>query len=185
MSAAAEVSVALGKGRGPPWGTAGRGAVVARPAGRLGGERNQEIASRQQEMEDSMTTYRQMTLALVAASLISVGLVSAVWAGEPRSKVITEADIQARIDRRVDNEAQDRQAIQDLLRRPDVRRIAGSAGLDIKRASAAAGVLSGPELKEIAARAREIDAGAGGSEKVTISVTTIIIILLLIIILAD
>jgi len=126
-----------------------------------------------------------MTLTLLAAAFISVGLAGTSRAGEPRPDVIGEVDIQAQIDRRVDNEVQDRQAIQDLLRRPDVRRIAGSAGLDIERASAAVGVLSGPELKEIASHARAINGGVGGTEKVTISVTVIIIILLLIIILAN
>jgi hypothetical protein len=60
-----------------------------------------------------------------------------------------------------------------------------ATGLDIERASAAAGVLSGPELKEIATRANEINAGVGGRETVTISVTAIIIILLLLILLTD
>jgi hypothetical protein len=105
-------------------------------------------------------------------------------AGEPRPSVAGEVDIQAQIDRRVDNEARAHQAIQDLLRRPDVRRIAGAAGLDIARASAAAALLSGPELKDIAARAHELNAGVGGTEKVTLSVGAIIIILLLILILA-
>lgn len=132
-----------------------------------------------------MTTYRRMLLTLLAAVLISVGFAGTGQAGGSRSDVVGEVDIQAQIDRRVDNEAQDRQAIRDLLRRPDVRRIAGSAGLDIERASAAAGVLTGPELRNIAASAREINGRVGGTEKVTISVTALIIILLVIIILAD
>ena len=132
-----------------------------------------------------MTTYRKLTLALLAVALISVGIAGAARAGEPRPDVIGEVDIQAQIDRQVGNEAADRQAIQDLLRRPDVRRIAGSVGLDIERAGAAAGVLSGPELKDAAARAHEINAGVGGRETVTVAVTTLIIIALLIIILAS
>ena len=99
--------------------------------------------------------------------------------------MVGEVDIQTQIDRRIDSESADRQAIQDLLRRPDVRRIAGAAGLDIERASAAAAVLSGPELQEIAARAQAINSGVGGVEKVTLSITAIVIILLLIIILAS
>lgn len=132
-----------------------------------------------------MTMYRRMILALLAAMLLIVGIAGTVWAGEPRSDVVGEVDIQTQIDRRVDNESADRQAIQDLLRRPDVRRIAGAVGLDIERASAAAGVLSGPELKDIAARAHAINGGVGGVETMTLRVTTIIIILLLIIILAN
>jgi len=131
-----------------------------------------------------MIRYRRMALALLAAALISVGIAGAGLAGERRADVIGEVDIQAQIDRQVTNETADRQAIQEMLRRPEVRRIAGSLGLDIERATAAAAVLSGPELKDAAVRAHEINAGVGGRETVTIAVTTLIIIALLIIILA-
>ena len=132
-----------------------------------------------------MTAYRRMTLALLAAALISVGIAGTGQAGEARPDVIGEVDIQTQIDRRIDNESSDRQAIQDLLRRPEVRQIAGKAGLDMGRASAAAGLLSGQELRDLAARAHEINAGVGGRGTVTIAVTTLIIIALLIIILAN
>ena len=135
-----------------------------------------------------MTTYRKITLALLAASLLTVGTAGTGWAGEPRPDVIADADIQAKIDQRVDSESADRQAIQDLLLRPEVRRIAGTAGLDIQRVSAAAGVLSGADLKDVAARVHAVTAESGtvgGVERVTLTVTTIIIILLLIIILAN
>jgi hypothetical protein len=132
-----------------------------------------------------MKTNRRNNLALLAAALISFGIVGTGQAGEQRSDVVGEIDIQAQIDRRVDNEGSDRQAIRDLLQRPEVRQIAGTAGLSIERANAAAGVLSGPELNDIASRAREINGVVGGRETVTLAVTTIVIILLLIIILAN
>ncbi|HKQ20368.1 MAG TPA: hypothetical protein VJW75_11535 [Candidatus Eisenbacteria bacterium] len=132
-----------------------------------------------------MKTHR-WSMALLGVVLLSAGLAGTTQAGEQqRSDVIREADIQAQIDGRIDSEDGDRQAIQDLLRRPEVRRIAGAAGLDLKRANAAAGVLSGPELKEISARARELNGAIGGRESVTISLAALIIILLVIIILAD
>lgn len=132
-----------------------------------------------------MATYQRITLALLAAALISLGIAVIAWAGESQPNVVGEIDIQTQIDRRIDNEGADRQAIQDLLRRPEVRRIAGVAGIDIERASAAAGVLSGSELKDIAARAHEINGAVGGTQTVTLSITAIVIILLLIIILAN
>jgi len=132
-----------------------------------------------------MTRFPKWTVALLAATMIGGGIASTSWAGQQRSDVIGQADIQAQIDKRIDNEAADRQAIQDLLQRPDVRRIAGAAGLDIERASAAAGLLTGQNLKDIAARANEATAGVGGSQTVTLSVTAIVIIVLLIIILAN
>lgn len=131
-----------------------------------------------------MTMYQKMPLALLAAAFIGIGIAGTGLAGESRSDVIGDVDIQTQIDRRIDNESADRQAVRDLLRRPEVRRIAGAAGLDIERASAAAGILSGTELKEIAACAHEINGGVGGTERVTLSVSAIIIILLLILILS-
>ncbi|HET9952643.1 MAG TPA: PA2779 family protein [Candidatus Eisenbacteria bacterium] len=124
-------------------------------------------------------------LTLLSAALLCGGLAGTAWAGDARTDVVGAADIQAQIDKQVDREAADRQAIQDLLRRPDVRRIAGAAGLDIERATAAASVLSGSELKDIAARAQEVNAGVGGAKSVTLSVTAIIIIILLIILIAN
>jgi hypothetical protein len=131
-----------------------------------------------------MKTHRTITVALLAAALLSFGMVGNGQAGDTRADVVGEADIQAQLDRRVDNEASDRQAVQDLLRRPEVRKIAGAAGLDIERASAAAGVLSGAELKDVAARAHQINDVVGGRQTVTIAVTTLIIIVLIIIILS-
>ena len=132
-----------------------------------------------------MKTNRNRVVALFAAALMSFAVASPAWAATKRADVVGEADIQAQIEQRAGREAADRQAIADLLRRPDVRRIAGVAGIDIERATAAAGLLSGADLAAVAASANEINASAGGAEKVTLAVTTIIIILLLIIILAD
>jgi hypothetical protein len=57
-------------------------------------------------------------------------------------------------------------------------------GLDLKRAQSAVATLDGPELAELAARAREVDqALAGGQRSITISTTMIIIGLLLVILL--
>ena len=132
-----------------------------------------------------MKTNRTNNLALLSAAIISFGIAAPAYASVQRADVVGEVDIQAQIDRRIDNERNDRQVIRELLQRPEVRRIAGTAGLDLERAQAAAGVLSGPELKSIASRAREIGGVVGARESVTIGVTTLIIILLLIIILAN
>jgi hypothetical protein len=132
-----------------------------------------------------MTQHRKIAMALFAIALVSIGIVGPARADSPRADVVREADIQAKIDQKVGSEAADRQAIQDLLKRPDVKRIAGTAGLDVERASAAVGLLSGAELKDIAAQANEVNGITGGADHVTLAVTTIIIILLLIIILAN
>jgi hypothetical protein len=43
-------------------------------------------------------------MALLAAAIMSVGIAGTGRAGEPRSDVIGEVDIQTQIDRRLDNE---------------------------------------------------------------------------------
>jgi hypothetical protein len=132
-----------------------------------------------------MSAIRRVFAAALSAALLCGTIAVPAQAGSSRSEVVGEVDIQARIDQRVGNEAAQRQAIQSLLERPEVRRIAGSAGIDMARASAAAGTLSGAELESVSAHVQELNAGTGGVERVTLTVTTIIIILLLIIILAD
>jgi hypothetical protein len=129
--------------------------------------------------------YKRLALAAFAVVVIAVGAAGASLAGEPQRHVVGENDIQARIDQQVGQADADRQAIQTMLQRADVRRIAGTAGLNLERASAAAAVLSGPSLATLAAQAREVNAGlVGGSETIVISATALIIILLIIILLA-
>lgn len=129
-----------------------------------------------------MTTYKRLALAFFA--VVALGTAGASLAGEPQLHVVGANEIQARIDQQIGTADADRQAIQVLLQREDVRRIAGSAGLDLERASAAAAVLSGSSLETLAAQARDLNAAlAGGDSTVVISTTAIIIILLVLILL--
>ena len=133
-----------------------------------------------------MTVYKRLALAMFAVVAIAVGAAGASPAAEPQRHVVGENEIQARIDQQIVQTDADRQAIQIMLQREDVRQMAGSAGLDLERASAAAAVLSGPSLEKLAAQAREVNANlAGGDSKIVISATALIIILLIIIILAN
>jgi len=133
-----------------------------------------------------MTMYNRLALAALAVIVIAVGAAGASLTGEPQSHVVGASEIQARIDQQIVQSDADRQVIQLMLQRSDVQQIAGAAGLDLERASAAAAVLSGPTLEKLAAQAREVNAGlAGGSSTIVISATLLIIILLIIIILAD
>jgi hypothetical protein len=78
-----------------------------------------------------MTTYKRFAQAALAVVVMVGGLSGTSLAAEPQHHVTAPNEIQARIDQQVDTEAADRQAIQTMLQRADVRRIAGSAGLDI------------------------------------------------------
>ncbi len=130
-----------------------------------------------------MSVHLRRTWTLLLSLAIGVYATGAAMAGETQRHVVGGAEIQARIDQQLDQDGADRQAIQQLLGQPAVRQIAESAGLDVERAHAAAALLSGPELKDLASRAREINAGIGGDRTITITATTLIIILLLVIIL--
>jgi hypothetical protein len=96
--------------------------------------------------------------------------------------VVDVGEIQARMEAQASQESADRQAIECLLQRSEVRRLAASAGLDIQRADAAVAVLSGEQLKDVAARARAADTQLGGAERITITYTVLIIALLVLII---
>jgi hypothetical protein len=132
-----------------------------------------------------MKTYQRLALAVLAVVVASVGMAGAGLAAEPQRHVVGDTEIQARIDQQMGQADADRQAIQTMLQRADVRKIAGTAGLDLERASAAAAVLSGPALEKMAAQAREINAGlTGGDGTIVLSATALIIILLIVILLA-
>jgi len=131
----------------------------------------------------SMRHRRASTLLLSLA--ICVLATGPAMAGESQGHVVGSTEIQARINLQLDQDGADRQAIQQLLAQPEARRIAESAGLDAERATAAIGLLSGQELKDLASRAREVNAGIGGDKRFTITATTLIIILLVIILLVS
>lgn len=132
-----------------------------------------------------MSVSKRFAFTLFAVVVIAGGVAGADLASEPQRHVVKENEIQARIDQQIGQADADREAIQSMLQREDVRQIAGSAGLDLERASAAAAVLSGSELEELAAQAREGNAElAGGDGRIVISATAIIIILLVLILLS-
>jgi hypothetical protein len=133
-----------------------------------------------------MTTYKRLILTALAVVATIGGQSGTTLASELQRHVAAPDEIQARIDQQIDTAAADRQAIQTMLQQDDVRRIAGTAGLDIERASAAVQVLSGSSLANLAAQARTVNADlVGGSDTIVISATTLIIILLVIIIVAN
>src|ERR1041385_9146602 len=109
--------------------------------------------------EDAMATSRVMTVAFLGALVICLGRGAAGAedsgvAADAQRHVVSDVEIQARLDAQTNQESADHQAITHLLRRPEVRRIAASAGLDLRRAYTAAAVISGQQLKDVVAQAR-------------------------------
>jgi hypothetical protein len=92
------------------------------------------------------------------------------------------AALEAAVQDHVASATADREAVARLLARPEVQKIAGDAGIDMRRATQAVAMLDGTQLTEIAAQARQIEETlAGGQSRVVISTTLIIIVLLIII----
>ena len=103
-------------------------------------------------------------------------------AASAQSNVIGKSALDKAVQARVATDQADRDAIQSLLRRAEVREVAGKAGLSLEKASAAVATLEGSELAQLAAQARQANNDlAGGASTVVISTTTIIIILLIVI----
>ena len=98
-----------------------------------------------------------------------------------QSNVIGKSALDKAVQERVATDQADRDAIQSLLRRAEVREVAGKAGLSLDKASAAVATLEGSDLAQLAAQARQVNNDlAGGASTVVISTTTIIIILLIV-----
>lgn len=130
-----------------------------------------------------MSAYWRACPALLVAGIIAVAFAGGVLADVPPQHVVDDAEIQARIDGQFGQADADREAIRALLRRPEVREIAGAAGLDIERADAAAATLSDSQVRDLAQRAREADAQIAGDSVVIISTTLILLIIILILVL--
>jgi hypothetical protein len=109
--------------------------------------------------------------------------VASASAASGADHIVTGAEIQSRFDQKIHSEAADRQAIRELLARPEVRRVAGNAGLDLQRADAAVGILSGAELSRLATQARLANSEIAGGATVTMTWTMVIIIVVALVVL--
>jgi len=103
-------------------------------------------------------------------------------AANAQSNVIGKSALDKAVQERVTRDQADRDAIQSLLRRAEVREVVDQAGLSLDKAVTAVSTLQGDDLRQLAEQARQIDNNlSGGQSTLVISTTTIIIILLLVI----
>ncbi len=117
-------------------------------------------------------------LAVVLSTLIAAPRVSA------QAHVADQRALDAAVQQHVNAVDQDRETVRQFLQRGDVRAVAGTYGIDIRRAETAVATMDAADLASVAAQARQADrALAGGASTVTISTTTIIIVLLVLILL--
>jgi hypothetical protein len=113
---------------------------------------------------------------------IGLAMLFMVPPAHAQQSVISSSALDKAVQERVARDQADREAIQSLLRRAEVREVAGKAGLSLDKAVAAVATLDGEDLRQLAEQARQVDNQLeGGQSTVVISTTTIIIILLLVI----
>jgi hypothetical protein len=122
-----------------------------------------------------MRIVRRSFAVILAALLV-------VPAAQAQTHVVGKKALTQAVQERVSQDQADRDAIQALLARTEVRQIAARAGLSLEKAQAAVSTLQGQDLKDIASQARQVNNDfAGGASNIVISTTTIIIVLLIII----
>ena len=99
-----------------------------------------------------------------------------------QNHVIGKSALDKAVQHRVNADQADREAINALLQRAEVKDIAAKAGISLDKAQAAVSTLQGDDLREVAAQSRQVQNDlAGGASTIVISTTTIIIVLLLVI----
>ena len=100
------------------------------------------------------------------------------------SHTASQSAIDAALQQHVSSAASERADLLRVLANPEVKAVAGKAGLDLRRATTAVASLEGQQLSQLAAQARQVDeALAGGQSRIVISTTVIIIALLVLILL--
>ncbi len=116
-------------------------------------------------------------------ALILIGVLAVIppLAAEQETHVADQAAIEKAISERSSEDDGNREAILELLRRPEVRELAGKVKVDLLHAETAVATLEGDELAELASLAREAESGLSGGDTITLSTTTIIIGLLVLI----
>jgi len=120
------------------------------------------------------------------SSILSVLLLStliAVTRAEAQTPhAATQSAMDAVVQQHVASIASDRDDVLRVLNLPQVKAVAGQAGLDLQKATRVAASLDGQDLSTVAAQARQVERSlAGGQSKVVISTTMIIIALLVLI----
>ena len=100
------------------------------------------------------------------------------------SHAATQSAMDAAVQEHVASTASDREDVLRVLNLPQVKAVAGQAGLDLRKATTAVATLDGDDLKAASAQARQVERTlAGGQSKIVLSTTVIIIALLVLILL--
>jgi hypothetical protein len=124
---------------------------------------------------------RTSTLLLV---LLLSTLIVVPRAQAQTSHAATPSVMDAAVQEHVASTASDREDVLRVLNLPQVKAVAGQAGLDLRKATTAVATLNGDDLKAVSAQARQVEQSlAGGQSRIVLSTTVIIIALLVLILL--
>jgi hypothetical protein len=124
------------------------------------------------------------SFALAGILMMIQGLMFAAPGVANVETVVTGTEMEAAMAARADEDAAARETILNVLERDEARAAAGQVGVDLERVKASVSLLSGEELRELAAQVGLADQSlSGGDEKIVIGSTVLIIILLVVIIL--
>lgn len=124
---------------------------------------------------------RTSTLLLV---LLLSTLILVPRAQAQTSHAATQSAMDAAVQEHVASTASDRADVLRVLNLPQVKAVAGQAGLDLRKATTAVATLDGDDLKAASAQARQVEQTlAGGQSRIVLSTTVIIIALLVLILL--
>jgi hypothetical protein len=129
-------------------------------------------------MEDLMGRFRSVLIAVlvVLTSLPTSALAQA-------RHVVDPSAIAALVRQHAAQAEADRTAIREALVRPEVRRLASAASIDVDRLAAAVDGLAGEDLDRAARAAHQVNSSlVGGATTLVISTTTIIIALLVLLV---
>jgi hypothetical protein len=115
------------------------------------------------------------------ASLLCVFLsLPSLSASADEKHVVGAADLARMMQERVDFDRANRELIERVLGRAEVRDVAQRFGLDIRRAETVVPTLAGSELEDLAARAGDVERALTGGDSIVLTTTTIIVIALLV-----
>ena len=131
-----------------------------------------------------MTHLRRRTSTLVIAIAITgaaaVGFELA--AQETDASVLSTREVRSLVTEWSNTSAERRSAVSAFLEKAEVRRIATSAGIDIRDVESAAATMSDAEIERLDPFLRSADEALAGGATITIATTTIVIVALILII---
>jgi hypothetical protein len=104
-----------------------------------------------------------------------------------QARVIDSGAMSQALEAKAESERAQRELVQRVLDRADVRETAARLGLSVADAGSAVATLSGAELDTLAQHAGAVEAAAlaGGANTIVISVTTLLLIIIIVILLVD